>query len=271
MKIFMLSFIVIFFVGCSKNIPSHEQRVKSLYSLFPDNSYEVQRVETKSYSFNTVHKVKKECSLINIYFEGDGLSWITRSIISSDPTPLNPVGFKLMLEDDSFCSIYISRVCQYVQDSRCSKRDWTSHRFSPKIINATSETMDQIKKQYNNKSFNLIGYSGGGAVAVLLTNKRKDIKSLVTVAGNLDTDLWTTYHNISALNGSLNPSHNIKNLQDIQQYHLVGTNDRIIPKDIIYSYISKFKDHSKIKYKLVEATHTKGWEQYYKDFFKKYF
>ncbi|MFX4243448.1 alpha/beta fold hydrolase, partial [Aliarcobacter butzleri] len=87
-----------------------------------------------------------------------------------------------------------------------------------------------IKKEFSNSNFELIGYSGGGTVATLLASKRTDISSLTTVVGNLDIQKWVKMQNITPLIGSLNPSDFIQNLENIKQHHLIGENDKIIPK-----------------------------------------
>lgn len=195
-------FLVTLFLGCSRNLPTPNERLKTINLLTP-NSFKANVINSSSYSFYTIHNVKDKCENINIYFEGDGLAWITRTLISSNPTPLNPIGFKIMLKDRSSCSIYMARACQYVSDSLCTKEDWTSHRFSEKIIDATNEAINTIKNEYKNKTFTMIGFSGGGAIATIISAKRADVNKLITYAGNLDIKKWVEIHNISPLIGSL--------------------------------------------------------------------
>ena len=52
----------------------------------------------------------------------------------------------------------------------------------------------------------LIGYSGGGVLAMLLAEQFPATQAVVTVAGNLDTDAWAIEHGYSPLRGSLNPA-----------------------------------------------------------------
>ncbi len=61
------------------------------------------------------------------------------------------------------------------------------------MVNSIHKTLDQIKTRYNASGFNLIGYSGGGAIAALVAADRNDILSLRTVAGNLDIDVHTDF------------------------------------------------------------------------------
>jgi pimeloyl-ACP methyl ester carboxylesterase len=50
----------------------------------------------------------------------------------------------------------------------------------------------------------LIGHSGG-ALAILLAARVPQVVAVVTIAGNLDTDVWTKLHGYLRLQGSLNP------------------------------------------------------------------
>mgnify|MGYP002776526501 CR=1 FL=1 len=114
--------------------------------------------------------------------------------------------------------------------------------------------------------FTLIGYSGGGAIASLTATQREDINTLVTVAGNLDILKWTTIHNISRLDESLNPADYTKKLENIKQYHLIGKEDEVIPKEVFLSYLSKFQNKDNITYKYYDASHNCCWKEQYKKF-----
>lgn len=236
-------------------MPSMEQRLNTINDLTP-NEYKVKAIKTSTYSFYSIHYVKDECESINVYFEGDGLAWLTKSLISSNPTPLNPTTFKLMLQDSSNCKVYIARACQYISDNLCSKEDWTSHRFSQKILDATNEAIENLKQEYNNQTFTMIGFSGGGAIATLISAKRNDIKKLITYAGNLDTKKWTEIHNITKLNGSLNPADFTKYLENIPQIHYVGRYDKIMPIEVFKSYKSKFNSDEYIELIMLDAKHS---------------
>lgn len=114
--------------------------------------------------------------------------------------------------------------------------------------------------------FTLIGYSGGGAIVTLIASRREDINMLITVAGNVDILKWTTIHNISRLNESLNPADYTKGLENIKQYHLIGKEDDVIPKEVFLSYLSKFENKDNITYKYYDATHNCCWNEPYKKF-----
>ncbi len=267
-NIFIAICIIFVFTGCFRDIPTIQQRTNTLQSLIPnDGSYITKMIQTDSYRFYTIQQQSEQCKNVHVYFEGDGLAWITRRLVSDDPTPLSPTTFKLLLQDDSTCKAYVARACQYTKDSYCTQKDWTSQRFSKQIVSATNEVIDEIKDKFHNQSFSFIGYSGGAAIASLVANNRNDVTNFISVAGNLDTQLWTEIKNYMPLSG-LNPANHTENLQTISQYHLIGNNDNIIPKELVYSYINTFSNKNNIMIKKVDATHHCCYETYFKQLIK---
>lgn len=266
--LFYIVLLIIFLSGCSNKIPNLDKRLDTIYSLKDDKTFR-KDIKTKNFNIFSLQNISKSCHNINIYIEGDGLAWITRNKISSNPTPINPIAFKLMSLDNSKCKIYIARPCQYTTSKNCNKKYWTSHRFNDKIIESYSEVLNIIKENSKIKTFSLIGYSGGGAVALLLAVKRNDINSIITIAGNLDHKKWSDYHNITPLNGSLNPIDFTNKLKLINQYHLIGKNDKIVPEEIFFSYKNYFEDSKNIFYIKYDATHN-NWKSSYLKFLENF-
>lgn len=271
-KAFFNSSYILFFTGCINNIPTPTERKTNTLALIESKKDMLQKeIKTSTFNLFSLQKISISCenTAINIYVEGDGLSWISRNQISSNPTPINPIALKLMLSDTkNNCNIYIARPCQYLNSNICEEKYWTSHRFNTKVIESYNEALDIIKNDNKNSNFNLIGYSGGATIALLIASNRDDINSITTVAGNLDTEAWTKMHNISKLDGSLNPADFSEKLENIKQHHLIGTDDSIIPKEVYQSYISKFENKKNITYSTHEATHNNGWEDIYKNYLK---
>ena len=262
-----LIIFLITLLGCSSNIPTPNERKQTALDLSSSNKNIIQKdIQTSQFNLFSLQKLQNNCSNIKVFVEGDGLSWITRNTISSNPTPINPIGLKLMLSDNSSCKIYLARPCQYINSNMCEDKYWTSHRFNEKVIQSYDEVLTNLKKDFPNSKFDLIGYSGGGAVVTLVATKRDDINSITTIAGNLDIDEWTKIQKITPLDGSLNPANFSKKLENIKQHHLIGTNDTVVPKEIFYSYQSKFENKSNISYSFYEATHSCCWENFYGKF-----
>ena len=179
---------------------------------------------------------------LTIYIEGDGLAWINASTPSFNPTPNNPLALKLALRDTSPAA-YLARPCQYIelsQSSNCSQKYWTHSRFSPEVIDATNQAIDQIKLRFNADKLILVGYSGGGAVAALAAARRQDVIRLVTIAGNLDHRIWVKEHHLSPLSNSLNPADEWEKLQNIPQTHFVGGKDLNVGESVARGYAAKF-------------------------------
>ena len=192
---------------------------------------------------------------IDLYIEGDGLAWQTRTRISSNPTPINPVALKLMLKDNASCSVYLARPFQYVPSTYEGSRYWTSHRYSKVVVDNSSEVLTQLKNRYNNQEFKLIGHSGGGTIALLLAVARNDIKEVVTYGGNINTEKTTQIHNATPLTDSLNPAEYAQKLQSIKQHHIIGNRDSVIPLEVYQSYIIRFKNKENISYEIVDKNH----------------
>jgi len=200
---------------------------------------------------------------LRVYIEGDGFAWISRYRISPDPTPRNPVGLKLAAADRAPSVIYIARPCQYVgvgSNSSCTQNYWTSHRFAREVIESTNGVIDRAKKVANAETIELVGFSGGGAVAVLVAARRSDVANIRTVAGNLDHVTLHRKNNVSQLTGSLNAADVAAQLSAIPQIHFVGADDDIIEPYVAESYRSRAASAKCIEIRKISgASHTGGW------------
>lgn len=188
-----------------------------------------------------------------VYIEGDGHAYVNRYTPSKDPTPANPMSLRLALSDPSPALLYLGRPCQYTEDEPCSMRYWTVDRYSPVAVDAMSIALDQAKRQTGAKSLFLVGYSGGGAVAVLLAARRSDVAGLATVAGNLNHAMWTSLHDVSPLRGSLNPLDDAKRLRHLPQVHFVGEDDRVVPLRVAESYMEQLGEYAPGRIVMVEG------------------
>ena len=205
----------------------------------------------KSEPFNLIAFVPKTIvknSVLTVYIEGDGLAWISSHKPSIDPTPINPVGLKLALSHHNGNAAYLARPCQYISDTQCETKYWTSHRFSSEVLDASNEAVDKLKHLYSAQQLVLVGYSGGGAVATILTTQRDDVVKLITVAGNLDHKAWTDLHHISPLTGSLNPADYREQLAQVEQVHFVGEDDTVIPPFLANDFVANLpiSSHAKV-------------------------
>lgn len=202
---------------------------------------------------------------LRVYIEGDGKAWATDSQPSTDPTPTIPLVSQLA-EDDPSPSAYLARPCQYVMDEQCNYKVWTDQRFSAQAVESLSKALDLIKAKYQVKRFELVGYSGGGALALLLAAQRDDVASVQTLAGNLSPTVWTAHHQLSPLTASLDPNDFSEALRGIPQRHLVGIDDRVVPPSLAETYISALGSDACVEVFRVPASHEKGWEAAWRTF-----
>lgn len=260
---------LIFFGGCM-SVPTPHIRQQTLDTIALENHLTSKTIQTSLFSLYTLSDTSNCTNKeMRVYIEGDGLAWVTTSRLSDNPTPINPLAAKLMTLDSSKCKVYLARPCQYTKDNKCTERYWSNRRFSSEVIESYDDALNRLKNEHQISSFTLIGYSGGGAIAALSAARRSDVKELISVAGNLDTDKWIELHRISALEGSLNPANFSSKLKSISQTHLIGAKDTVIPQAVFQSYKKNFPNDAKIKSIVCEkCTHNDGWIQEWKEFLK---
>jgi pimeloyl-ACP methyl ester carboxylesterase len=200
---------------------------------------------------------------INVYIEGDGYAWATSTDPSSDPTPLNPLALRLAAADSASSVLYLARPCQFrppaTRDS-CDTSFWTTHRFAESVVAALDGAIDRALPPSPRRRLTLIGYSGGGGLAVLLAARRSDVVAVVTVAGNIAHGVWTSHHKVSPLKGSLDPIDSAARLAAIPQLHLTGADDAIVPRLIADTFARRSPAGGCIRVvTIADATHDKGW------------
>ena len=202
---------------------------------------------------------------LRIYLEGDGRAWLTKTRASRNPSPKNPVGLYLAAQEHKGNVMYIARPCQYVsfeKNPKCEYPYWTSKRFAPEVIDSMSAVIDIGKKKAGAGKLEIIGFSGGGAVAILVAARRSDVSGIRTVAGNLDHRIWTQHHKVDPLKRSLNAADVAEEVANIPQVHYVGSQDENIGRYVAESFRSKAGRDNCIKIQTVpDANHSKGWEQ----------
>ncbi len=199
---------------------------------------------------------------VTVYIEGDGLAWRSRTVVSDDPTPIHPVALELAVQDASANVAYLARPCQYVKDDACSDTLWTNARFSEQVIASMNTAVDHYKQTAQAPSIDLVGFSGGAAVAVLIAQRRSDVASIRTVAGNLDPAALNRYHRVSPLAGSLDPLKHAVSVAHIPQRHFVGANDKLVPRFVADNFKKASGSPTNIDITVVDgAAHMEGWSE----------
>jgi pimeloyl-ACP methyl ester carboxylesterase len=179
---------------------------------------------------------------LTVYIEGDGHAFARRDAPSADPTPADPLGLILAARDPHRDVLYLARPGQYLPPGElaaCNPLWWTLARYSPEVIAATNRALDQAKARCRADTLRLVGYSGGGALAVLVAAGRDDVVSLTTLAANLDTDAWTALHGVTPLVLSRNPADVAADVARIPQTHYVGAKDTVTPPSLCRRFLAR--------------------------------
>jgi pimeloyl-ACP methyl ester carboxylesterase len=85
----------------------------------------------------------------------------------------------------------------------------------------------------------LVGYSGGGALAALLAERRGDVAGLVTVAADLDLDRWVRSLGLTPLRDSLDPATDAARLATTPQVHFIGGKDEVVDSDVLAAFLAR--------------------------------
>jgi hypothetical protein len=262
-KICSLFLLALFISGCATFF-SLRDRYASGDSVSTENHFNKSFIKTDRFTLTAYSRFTRVGAPIHIYIEGDGVSWVSRTQLSDDPTPSVPLVLELAAIDPAENVAYIARPGQY-SASGVPQDDpsyWSNKRFSEEVIASMNEAVNRLSRQAGTNEIDLIGYSGGAAVAVLIAARRSDITGIRTVAGNLDPEEVNRYHNVSPLSGSLNPLDAAGKIKNIPQRHFVGSNDKVVPLSITQSFVSREGDANDGRITVVDgATHTKGWQK----------
>ena len=196
-----------------------------------------------------------------VYIEGDGRAYSYRGP-RSDPTPFNPLALELALKDPWPKKTYLARPCQYQRAAalkRCDPVYWTTGRYASEAVGAMNGALDRLKKRHNVNRLALIGYSGGGVMAMLLAARREDVDSVLTIASPLDLDLWADHHKVTRLFHSLKPMDEALNTQLVCQVHLVGQQDDVVPLRTVQGFVFKLNSERARLNVVEQVDHSHGW------------
>jgi pimeloyl-ACP methyl ester carboxylesterase len=238
------------FISACSTIPAVPERITNAKQLAAQAGFKESVLSNVQFDLMVFSKPSKQNNpVLVIYIEGDGRAWKTASLPSDNPTPTNPLALRLAIQDPRPAVAYLARPCQFMPlPSRgCSEKLWTNARFSTAVIENTNEAVEKLKRQYSASELVLIGYSGGGAIATLIAAKRSDIKTIITVAGNLDTDAWVRLYGLEPLSESVNPASVARSIRNIPQIHYVGAKDDVIPPAVSQSFLQKMGSPNKAK------------------------
>jgi hypothetical protein len=198
-------------------------------------------VDAGAFSLTAFYRIARPDRPLDIYIEGDGLAWRTRYQPSDDPTPHQALGLALAAVDPAPNVVYLARPCQFrpmAANPRCGVAYWTDRRYAEEVVASMNLAVSHYAALAPGQRINLIGYSGGGAVAVLIAARRNDLASLRTVAGNLDHAEVNRLHGVSQMPGSLNAIDVAGKVAGIPQMHFSGGADTVVPTAIARRFVA---------------------------------
>ncbi len=228
-------------------------------------------LHTSFFTLQSYVRWKKADPLLIVYLEGDGAAWVTPTRLSVDPTPQEATALKMASRDYAGSVAYLARPCQFVEESErrnCSPHYWSNARYAPEVVSALREAIQQLLQRSGAQRLRLVGYSGGGSLAVLLAAQLQP-EWLITVAAPLDTEAWTQWHNLSPLDRSLNPRTALLQSGQMRQQHWIGGRDEIVPKALSQQILFPFIDGRTLLQEEPSFDHSCCWGERWAELLKK--
>jgi len=234
-------FLFLFFILCGCQ-----------HIVVPD-SFAYKEIQAGAYKLASWQKITDTKSPVRIYVEGDGNAFNHAGQPTSNPTPKGTFLREIVFNDPNPNVVYLARPCQYVEDIRCSQKDWTTGRFSQEIVNSAAQAVKEISKK---QPIVLIGYSGGALLSGLIIkqNSNLPVQKWITIAGVLNHKKWTEKLNLPALKDSVD----LEKLPTVPQVHFAGLKDRVVPFSLTEKLVP-----AKDLIIIPNATHGRGYEAYY--------
>jgi hypothetical protein len=195
-------------------------------------------------------------SRLHVYLEGDGSPRIASRYRPPDPTPKAALMLRLLALDAS-PSLLLGRPCQHAV-APCDPFYWTLGRYNEKVVESLAAALQSVRTELGSPDVVLIGYSGGGALAMLIAERIPETRAVVTIAGNLDTESWALHHGYTRLSGSLDPAQRAPLDPEILQIHLVAEQDERVPPALTQHAIAR--QPGARRHLLAESDHTCCWE-----------
>ncbi len=203
-------FLLLFVGGCATiQVPS---------------AYTYREIKTPGFTLAAWVKDTDTKASFHVYLEGDGRAYTNSGFPSHDPTPKSGLMRQKAFKDSAPNVAYLARPCQFVKDSMCTQKDWTTSRFSPQIVASVATALMQI---VGDRPVELYAYSGGALLSGLVIANYPEIKvtQWTTYAGLLNHSSWTAYKHLAPLRGSLD----LQQLPNVPQTHYVGGKDKVVP------------------------------------------
>ena len=252
--------LALFLAGCSTNAI----RIERLAATLGMSRSVVEEGGFRSLVYTRGVPAAQDAPLA-IFIEGDGVPWRGGREPSLDPTTGDPIALKLLAQTPPPAA-YVTRPCYNdMGGRRCTPERWTMERYSDEVVSSMTEAVRTAVRQAQAPSVVLVGYSGGGVLAVLIAERLDNVAAVVTVGANLDIESWTKQHSYLPLTGSLNPAASMAGHR-WPETHLYGARDENVPPATTDAYFRRFPN---AKRQIVETNdHVCCWVEQWPDLWK---
>lgn len=184
---------------------------------------------------------------LNVFIEGDGIPWEGGRLPASDPTTRNPIALRMLIQSRD-AAIYVTRPCyNEIADRACDAQPWTFARYSNDTVESMAKAIGDYARTAGTKELRLIGYSGGGVLAVLIAERLTNVSAVVTIAANLDVAAWSTHHGYLPLRQSLDPASSAL-AHRWNEIHLQGARDVTVPSATTRAYFERYLEAKAITF-----------------------
>lgn len=131
-------------------------------------------------------------------------------------------------------------------------------RYSNEVVLSMTAALQAVLERSDTQRVVLVGYSGGGTLAVLMAQSLPRVTAVVTIASNLDTAEWTRQHGYEPLTGR-NPADEQALPSSITQLHLIGGKDENVTENMSARYLARLSPEQIWRYE--KFGHVCCWEQ----------
>ncbi|MFA4995450.1 MAG: hypothetical protein WC521_09150 [Bdellovibrionales bacterium] len=247
--------------GCSTSSPG------DAFLDAAESTFERQEITAGTFRLTVFSRIQDANQPITVYIEGDVRGWTPMAALGVDATPDEYLGLRLATLDPTKNVVVISHPCQFnINDPACHNKTWKNGRLATQIYDSINRALDYVVSVIPRSRLNLVGYSGGGAIAAVMAARRRDVVSLRTIAGNLDPDGNGRTHSAVPQYDYIDPMEGAPRLSMLPQEHFVGENDALVPSFLTGNFVRAVGQNICVKITpIADATHKTGWEEAWKD------
>lgn len=246
-KLFIL-FALLILAGCAPSEP----RIKG----FKSQTFFANKIQLSG----QVKEIKPGQKL-RVYIDGNAR---TTGLFKKRPTLDYPVAAELAQKDKYPYILYLNRPCYFMDNKLCTPEVWEAGRYLPEIVEEMTEALMRIQAKYRIPEFELVGYDGGAAIALLLSTRIKNTPVKVyTVAGILNTAHYALLADEDLHPDSLNPASEGFSLSNIPQVHFVGELDKQVPATLIKTdYVKRIPNPVLMQIKSYPSANHFNWAKF---------